>query len=238
MKEEIIKSPMKKLLFFFLLVPCFVFGQMQRQNYVGDPFNYVAYTNSCNSFWVIIQPGNGASGYTIDQIAAIGYGSLAKKQDLPFNVLIVQAKKGSGVDDYTPISKNWSSTFSKLTISKAALTGYSLGGQETIRQLWVDASGVFVGFVSMCGQYPYGPETQLKSNVVSSAPIFLLHGDKDTSISWYQSNTVLNMINKVHYGQAVMLIIPGGSHSDAWVKGYDPNNEYGKQVYNFLVNLK
>lgn len=228
---------MKKLLILFLLIPFISFGQMQRQNYVGEPFNYVSYINGCNSFWVIIQPGQGAASYSIEQIAAIGYGRLAQKQDLPFNVLIVQAKKGKSIDDYTPIAKNWQATFTKLNISKAALTGYSLGGQEAIRQLWVNPT-LFAGFVAMCGQYPYGPETQLKASVVASVPIFLLHGDKDTAISWYQSNTVLNMINKVHYGQAVLNIIPGGSHSDAWVKGYDPNNEYGKQVWNFLISLK
>lgn len=230
---------MEKIL---LLILVFCFGQsvepsvMQRAQYVGEPFNYVTYTAPCNSLWVVIQPGNGAAGYSIEQIAAIGYGRLAQKQDLPFNLLIVQPKKGTGVDNYTPIAKGWTDTFSKLQITRAVLTGYSLGGQETIRQLWVNDSGVFVGFVSMCGQYPYGPETQLKANVISSVPLFLLHGDKDTAISWYQSNTVNSMVNKVHAGQATMVIIPGGSHSDAWIKGYDPNNEFGKLVWNFITS--
>lgn len=230
MKKQIIKS----LLLVFISFVCQ--AQMIRSNYVGEPFNYVSYTSPCNTKWVIIQPGQGAASYTIETVASIGYGKLAQKQTLPFNLLIVQAKKGKSIDDYTPISKNWSATFSKLEITRAVLTGYSLGGQETIRQLWVDNTGVFVGFVAMCGQYPYGPEIQLKSGVVSYAPLFLLAGDKDTAISWYQSNTVNSMVNKVHAGQATMVIIPGGSHSDAWIKGYDPNNEFGKLVWNFITS--
>lgn len=222
---------------FILLTSLSCCAQMQRQNYVGEPFNYVTYTAPANKLWVIIQPGQGAASNDITTIGNIGYGRTAQAKTLPFNVLIVQAKKGKSIDDYTPISKNWSKTFANLGIKYAILTGYSLGGQEAIRQIWVDHSGVFVGFVPMCGQYPYGPEPELKADVISKVPVLLLHGDKDASISWYQSNTVNNMINKVHASQSSMVIIPGGSHSDAWNKGYDIQSDYGKIVYNFILSL-
>lgn len=227
------------IIFYFLPLVCY--GQMQRSQYIGDPFNYVTYTSNQNKVWVIIQPGNGAASYDISTLGNIGYGKFATTTTLPFNLLIVQAKKGTtGIDDYLPIKNNWSLTFIKLGIKKAILTGYSLGGKETIRELWIDHTGVFIGFVAMCGDYPYGPETELRSDVVSTSPIFLLAGDKDTQISWYQSNTVNNMVNKVHPGQSTMVIIPGGSHSDAWIKGYDfksTTQDYGKLVYNFINSI-
>lgn len=228
-----------KILFLLFLLPCLAWGQMQRTPYIGEPFNYVTYTAAGNKLWVIIQPGQGAASYDINTIGNIGYGKFAQTETLRFNVLIVQAKKGSSIDDYTAISKNWSLTFQKLGIKYAVLTGYSLGGQETIRQIWVNHSGVFVGFVPMCGQYPYGPEPELKVSVTTTTPVFLLHGDKDTSISWYQSNTVNNMINKVHPGQSSMSIIPGGGHSTAWTYGYDYKSTqqiFGKMVYNFILS--
>lgn len=232
----------KKLLFylvaqsFLICVSPFVFGQMQRTAYIGEPFNYVSYTVPCNYTWVVIQPGNGAASYDLATLGNIGYGKIAQTTTLPFNVLIVQAKKGkTGTDDYEPIKKNWPATFEKLHISTAILTGYSLGGKETIRQLWTDHTGVFIGYVAMCGDFPFGPEVELKADVVSTYPLFLLTGNSDKQVTWYQSNTVNNMVNKVHPGQSVMVIIPGGSHSDAWIKGYDLNNEYGKQVYSFTL---
>jgi len=231
---------MKKLFWILLLMPCICFGQMQRTSYVGEPFNYVSYTSPANKLWVIIQPGQGAASYDMTTIGNIGYGRFAQTMVLPFNVLIVQAKKGVEIDNYTPISKGWADTFSKLKMSYAIITGYSLGGQETIRQLWVDHTGVFIGFIAMCGQYPYGPEAELKLPIVSKMPMFLLHGDADKSISWYQSNTVNTMISKVHQGQSTMVIVPGWSHSDAWVKGYDfksTQQYYGKMVYDFIVSL-
>lgn len=227
---------MKKLLFLLLLLPFLAIGQMQRTSYLGEPFNYVTYTVPCNSLWVVIQPGNGAASYDMVTLGNIGYGKIAQTTTLPFNVLIVQAKKNPGtIDDYVSVKNNWASTFQKLGILKAALTGYSLGGKETIRQLWTDHTGVFVAFVAMCGDYPYGPEAELKLDVVSTCPTFLLTGDKDTQVTWYQSCTVNNMVNRVHPGQSTLVIIPGGNHSDAWLKGYDPNSEYGRQVYSFIL---
>lgn len=231
---------MRLLLVFLLFISSFSYGQMSRIQFVGEPFNYVSYTAPTNKLWVIIQPGQGAASYDITTIGNIGYGRFAQTITLPFNVLVVQAKKGTDIDNYTPITKNWSFIFQKLGIEYAVLTGYSLGGQEAIRQIWIDHSAIFVGFVPMCGQYPYGPEPELKLPVTTKVPVFLLHGDADKSISWYKSNTVNIMINKTHPAQSTMVIIPGGSHSDAWLKGYDfksTQQDYGKMVYNFIVSL-
>lgn len=117
MKKQVIKS----LLLVFISFVCQ--AQMIRNNYVGDPFNYVTYTSPCNTYWVIIQPGHGGASFTIDQLAMYGYGRMASTQDLPFNILIVQAKKGtnSWLDDYTPISKRWPETLQKLGIKRAVL---------------------------------------------------------------------------------------------------------------------
>lgn len=230
---------MKKLIFLLLTifsVTCF--GQMSETRYVGEPYNYVTYTNPCNELWVIIQPGHGAAGYSIETLSNVGYGKYAKTRILPFNVLIVQAKKGtySWLDDYVPVKKNWSTVFTKLGITKAVLTGYSLGGKETIRQIWTDKTGVFVGFVAMCGDFPWGSEPELKvDSLACPKPVFLLHGTADTQVGYSQSIFVAKKLNAVHPGQATLVLIEGASHN-VWDRGYNPDNEYGKQIYAFILN--
>lgn len=236
---------MKKLLFLLLLLPFLCSAQMQRQQYTGEPFKYVTYTAPSNKLWVIFQPGHGGASFTMDQLAAYGYGRLAQKETLPFNILIVQAKKGtvSWLDDYTPISKRWNETFAKLGIKYAVLTGHSLGGKETIRQIWTNNTGVFVGFIGLAGDYPYGPEPELKASVITTSSVLLIAGYNDTSVSYWSTNTVNTMINKVHPGQSDIKIIPGASHGDVLSKGYNPKDcdgidkcyEVGKQVWNFIL---
>jgi len=236
-----------RLILSLLLLTIVSYGQMQMTSYTGEPFNYVSYITPGNKLWVIFQPGHGGASFTKDQLAAYGYGRLAQKETLPFNLLIVQAKKGttSWLDNYTPISSRWSETFKKLGITHAALTGHSLGGKETIRQIWVDHTGIFIGFVALAGDYPYGPEAELKAPVVTKAPVLLLAGTKDTSVSWWSTNTVNTMITKVHPGQSDIKVIPDASHGTVLTKGYNINDcdgadqcyEVGKRVWNFFVSL-
>lgn len=236
----------KSVVLLLFLIPCLAWSQMTRSDYKGEPFNYVTWTSKCNDLWVIFQPGHGGASFTIDQIALYGYGKLAQKQDLPFNILIVQAKKGttSWLDDYTPVSKNWLATLQKLGITRAVLTGHSLGGKETVRQIWVNHTGVFVGFVVLAGDFPYGPDPELKLPVVTTAPVLLIAGSGDTSVSYWSTNTVNNMLNKVHPGQSEIRVIPGASHGEVLAKGYNPKDcdgieqcyEVGKQVWNFIIS--
>lgn len=240
---------MKKLFLFLLLIPALCLGQMTRTDYTGEPFKYVTWTSKCgNDLWVIFQPGHGGASFAMDQLAAYGYGRLAQQQDLPFNILIVQAKKGtaSWLDDYTPISKRWPETLKKLGITRAVLTGHSLGGKETIRQIWTDHTGVFVGFVALAGDYPYGPEIELKSGVTTISPVLLIAGTGDKSVSYWSTNTVNTMLNNVHYSQSTILLIPNADHGTVLSKGYNPSDcngvencyEVGKQVWNFILRFK
>lgn len=229
---------MKKfILLSLILLSTLCSAQMTRTNYTGAPFKYVTWTSKCNDLWVVIQPGNGASGYTIDQLAMVGYGRAASTQDLEFNVLIVQAKPGyKGIDDYVDIKNAWPKTFAKLNIKKAVCTGYSLGGKETVRQIWLDSTGVFVGFVVFCGDFPYGPEKELLSPVKTKAPVRCLAGDADKQVSYWYTNTVNTMINSAHPGQSQIKVIPGADHGAVWSNGYslDPKNQYGSWIRGFI----
>lgn len=217
----------------------------------GFDWNYKKYVVSpATDNWILQLHGAGEGGpqdgSQLSKVELNGYSKRAASgQAFPFNILAPQGLKEGAmvVPSFTNVKRGALTLLSSLGATKIIPTGYSQGGQQSLDFLWETQAGgtniwnghedLLAGFLIMCGNKSGG---QLYADALDRK-IMCVHGDADSQINYFQGLAIVNGYNAAgHPDTAVMVTIPGGSHSDAWVRGYNPADTYGASAYAFVLN--
>lgn len=219
----------------------------------GFNFNYKKYvvTPATNN-WVVQLHGSGEGGPNdgslLYKVETNGYAKRASQGTVyPFNIIAPQGFRISGMDvpSWGSVQQGILNLMSSLGATKVLFTGYSQGGQKSLDFMWQIGSGginiwnghegLIVGFLIVCGNKSGGQSY----NDALNRKLMCIHGDADSQINYSQGLNIVNGYNNAipdHPDTAVMVTIPGGSHADAWIKGYNPADSIGLQGYNFVTN--
>ncbi|MCA9067470.1 MAG: prolyl oligopeptidase family serine peptidase, partial [Planctomycetaceae bacterium] len=113
----------------------------------------------------------------------------------------------------------------KVDESRVYLTGLSMGGQGTWD--WVGYSPErFAAIAPICGR-----ADRSLAEVLSTKPIWVFHGAKDTAVPLEQSERIVHALKKV--GSDVKFTIYPDAGHDSWTESY--NNP---ELYNWLLKHK
>lgn len=187
--------------------------------------------------WMLIFLGTGqlgpADGSQLHEMDDYGYQrNLSFETD--FNILAPQAQKGYSEFEFT-ILQWMMDTYGDIEIF---LAGHSLGARQVMeyinRYRGLDVCSQVVGALpvagEMSGPYPYDPCTCV------DIPVMAVTGDKDTSISWYQSKKFVELLNKcpARKHKAILKTVPGAGHTSVMseVFKFDKESEY----YEFIMS--
>lgn len=219
----------------------------------GYNWNYKKYVvTPVTTNWVVQLHGAGeggpSDGSKINLVQANGYSARAAAGTIfPFNIIAPQGLKTSGmaVPSFSEVKQGILTLLNSLGATKVLFTGYSQGGQQSLDFLWETQPGgqniwhgyedLIVGLLIMCGNKSGGQSY----NDALDRKILCVHGTADGSINYFQGLAIVNGYNSAtpsHPDTAVMETITGGSHSDAWVQGYNPSNSHGAIAYAHVLN--
>lgn len=222
------------------------------ENPGGFSWNYKKYVvTPATTNWVVQLHGAGEGGpidgSQIDEVELNGYAKRASEGTVyPFNILAPQGIVTTGVPSWNNVQRGVLTLMNSLGATQIILTGYSQGGQKSLDFLWDEnPSGndiwggyenLIAGFLIMCGSKSAGQSY----NDALDRPIMCVHGSNDTSENSYADGLAIvngyNAATPTHPDTAAMVTIPGGSHSSAWVQGYNPSNTYGASAYAFVLD--
>lgn len=216
---------------------------------------YYRHWKANNDNYVFVVQGSGEYSTKLDGsdlplfIDKNSYAILAAKgQSLPFNVVVVATYKPEGTTGnapHGPLMANISAIARHLGAKKAILSGYSLGGQFTAGMLTQSRNSgqttsyykdpdIWIAYLILCGKAPGTPDFCINA----TKPVLLVHGDSDDAVGIGNSIKIRDYSNKcLDRNLPVNLItIPGGEHNSAWVKGYNPQDPVGAQVYAWVLD--
>lgn len=182
--------------------------------------------------WTLMLHGTGqlgpADGSQLHEMDDYGY-QKTPSFNPEWNILCPQAERSYREFDFGII--NWMINRYGEDI-QIVILGHSLGAREVMDLInhWGGKDYLpkqVVGFVAVAGEMsgPY-PDPKLAEDI----PGFVFHGDKDTSISFYQSKKfVAQFLNVLSSGlrinEPVLRIIPGCTHTSIMTYVYQPSRE-------------
>lgn len=219
-------------------------------------FNYIAYVTEntvSNGVFVVSLHGTGEGGpidgSLITKVETYGYAKRWNNGErFPFTLIVPQGIKNPGddVSSYKNVMNNIEAELLRLGAKKIIYMGWSHGAMQAIATLgMIEVNNMFTqskitqvdAVISFAGK---GSGNTIYANC-KDVPFILVHGDNDTSLNKVQGSiSFYNGIKAACPNRKSLLelhVIPGGSHSDAMNRGYNPTDPIGKKVYELILSF-
>lgn len=184
--------------------------------------------------------------------------------EFEYNILAPHGVSGTGFDYVLPQLIPF---LQSEGCTDFVVTGLSLGAQISLNFLWENNFKSYVskvpehwefvrnhlrGVIPVAGKGSGNPDYSKALNV----DVIAFHGDKDKSVSWYESNKVVNNLNDLDKTpqryipdptgrrttirpQAILRTIEDGDHASAWNNAYskDAGNPYAQMFHSYLDKM-
>lgn len=254
----------RALLLPLFLIPCLCYGQMKieahrQEVFKGVKLNYkVYYAPVPTNNWVLFLHGSGeggpADGSMLDNVETNGLARYALTNTYSFNILAPQALKlpGDVISRYESIrSVIVDLVKERYHADKIIITGLSQGGMEAVDWGFRDKKGYVNGVLVMCGKPSYAPDIP-RSNVngvvdiawtkYRDIPFMGVHGTRDRApngVNYSDGEKVYKALlaNPSRKSKTRWIQIKDGDHASSWVRGYNPKDPVGKQVFAFISEV-